>query len=169
VLSISAESRENHTRLVGGINALDWLEKPISPSALIEKLTLLLDTNSKQSTRILHVEDDVHLGQILALDLADFAYSVQATRVKEALKLLGSQRFDLVVLDIGLPDGSGLDLLPGIAQHHPQTPVVIWSAQELNQQQRRQVDLVIAKSRIDLPYLLQQLKKLLPPVAPKQS
>ena len=109
------------------------------------------------------MEDDPHLGQILALHLADFASSVQATSVKSALQLLNSHRFDLVILDIGLPDGSGLELLPELALRQPQTPVVIWSAQELSPAQRHQVDLVLAKSRIDLPALLQQLKKLLPP------
>lgn len=114
-----------------------------------------------QESKILHVEDDPHLGQVLALHLADFASSVQATSVKSATQLLRSQAFDLVILDIGLPDGSGLELLPELALHQPQTPVVIWSAQELSPTQRHQVDLVLAKSRIDLPALLQQLKNLL--------
>jgi PAS domain S-box-containing protein len=163
VLIVSSESKDNHTQLLGGVHAFDWLDKPVSPSSLLEKLELLLGTDKQKNTRILHVEDDPHLGQILALHLADFASSVQATSVKSALQLLNSQRFDLVILDIGLPDGSGLELLPELALRQPQTPVVIWSAQELNQQQRHQVDLVLAKSRIDLPALLQQLKNLLPP------
>ncbi len=163
VLIISSESKDNHTQLLGGVHALDWLDKPVSPSSLLEKLELLLGTDKNQATRILHVEDDPHLGQILALHLADFASSVQATSVKSAMQLLNSQRFDLVILDIGLPDGSGLELLPELALRQPQTPVVIWSAQELNQAQRHQVDLVLAKSRIDLPALLQQLKNLLAP------
>ncbi|CAI3794048.1 PAS domain S-box protein [Rheinheimera sp. MM224] len=163
VLIISSESKDNHTQLLGGVHALDWLDKPVSPSSLLEKLELLLGADKHQNTRILHVEDDPHLGQILALHLADFASSVQATSVKSAMQLLNSQRFDLVILDIGLPDGSGLELLPELALRQPQTPVVIWSAQELNQAQRHQVDLVLAKSRIDLPALLQQLKNLLAP------
>ncbi|WP_186435184.1 PAS domain S-box protein [Rheinheimera sediminis] len=164
VLIVSSESKDNHTQFLGGINALDWLDKPISPSSLFGKLELLLGPDKNLSTRILHVEDDPHLGHILAMHLAEFASSVQATSVKSALKLLNSQKFDLVILDIGLPDGSGLELLPELALRQPQTPVVIWSAQELNQQQRHQVDLVLAKSRIDLPALLQKLKNLLPPV-----
>jgi PAS domain S-box-containing protein len=163
VLIISSESQDNHTQLLGGVHALDWLDKPVSPSSLLEKVEQLLGSDTRQNTRILHVEDDPHLGQILALHLADFASSVQATSVKSALQLLNSQRFDLVILDIGLPDGSGLELLPELALRQPQTPVVIWSAQELSQAQRHQVDLVLAKSRIDLPALLQQLKNLLPP------
>ena len=163
VLIISSESKDNHTQLLGGVHALDWLDKPVSPSSLLEKVELLLGSDTHRNTRILHVEDDPHLGQILALHLADFATSVQATSVKSALQLLNSHRFDLVILDIGLPDGSGLELLPELALRQPQTPVVIWSAQELNPAQRHQVDLVLAKSRIDLPALLQQLKKLLPP------
>lgn len=162
VLIISSESKDNHTQLFGGIHTLDWLDKPVSPSSLLEKLDLLLRTRKNQGIRILHVEDDLHLGQVLAVHLADFASSVQATSVKSAMQLLNSQCFDLVILDIGLPDGSGLELLPELALRQPHTPVVIWSAQELNQKQKHQVDLVLAKSRIDLPALLEQLKSLLP-------
>lgn len=148
--------------MFGGIHTLDWLDKPVSPSSLLEKLELLLRTRKNQGIKILHVEDDLHLGQVLAVHLADFASSVQATSVKSAMQLLNSQCFDLVILDIGLPDGSGLELLPELALRQPHTPVVIWSAQELNQKQKHQVDLVLAKSRIDLPALLDQLKSLLP-------
>lgn len=162
VLIISSDSKDDHPVLLGGIHALDWLDKPIAASSLLEKVAGLFGTNNQHNTRILHVEDDPHLGQILSLHLADFASSVQATSLKSAMHLLKNQSFDLVILDIGLPDGSGLELLPHLAQHQLQTPVVIWSAQELNQQQRHQVDLVLAKSRIDLPALLQQLKNLLP-------
>ena len=161
VLIVSSESKDNHTQLLGGIHALDWLEKPVSPASLLQKLDNLLDSRKNQQIQILHVEDDVHLGQVLAVHLADFATCVQASSVKAATQLLGSQHFDLVILDIGLPDGSGLELLPELALHQPQTPVVIWSAQELSHSQKRQVDLVLAKSRIDLPALLQQLKDLL--------
>ncbi len=60
---------------------------------------------------LLLVEDDPSLGETLKERLEKDQYQVLwvATR-KEAQKLLETQVFDLVVLDVGLPDGSGFDL-----------------------------------------------------------
>lgn len=50
-----------------------------------------------------------------------------AGSVSEGMQLLESQEIDLALLDIGLPDASGLDLLRWISQHRPDTTVVMVS------------------------------------------
>ena len=62
--------------------------------------------------RILLVEDDGDLGPVIALGLRNEAYAVDlATTCAEAEELLRSNDFDVACLDLGLPDGDGLDLL----------------------------------------------------------
>lgn len=46
---------------------------------------------------------------------------------REALTLVREQSMDMVVLDIDLPDGSGLDLLKELKREHPRLPVLILS------------------------------------------
>jgi CheY-like chemotaxis protein len=47
-------------------------------------------------------------------------YHVQAARsVQSALDLAAHERFDVLVSDIGLPDGSGIDLMQAIKSEHP--------------------------------------------------
>ena len=59
---------------------------------------------------ILIVEDDKTLGDVLQRELTK-EYSVSLARRKsEALTKIKSDRFDLLILDIGLPDGSGFDI-----------------------------------------------------------
>ncbi|GAA2131242.1 response regulator transcription factor [Glycomyces algeriensis] len=62
--------------------------------------------------RILLVEDDRDLGPVLALGLRNEAYAVDlAQNYAEAEALLCSNDFDVACLDLGLPDGDGLELL----------------------------------------------------------
>jgi signal transduction histidine kinase/ActR/RegA family two-component response regulator len=63
--------------------------------------------------RLLLVEDHADTAATLERLLAQAGYAVQtATDFQTALHLLEHAEFDLLVSDIGLPDGSGLDLMP---------------------------------------------------------
>lgn len=52
----------------------------------------------------------------------------QATQLKEAHTYLSEQTADVIILDLGLPDGSGLDLIPTILAHQPQCAIMVNSA-----------------------------------------
>jgi|SRR6185312_1096762 len=61
--------------------------------------------------KILLVEDDVTLGEGLKKSLSK-SYEVEwASLFTEAKKLLAAKHFDLLILDLGLPDGYGMDLV----------------------------------------------------------
>ena len=58
------------------------------------------------------LEDDETLGRGIAMALTGPEVSVICRpRLTEARKALAENRFDLLILDVNLPDGSGLDLL----------------------------------------------------------
>ncbi len=60
--------------------------------------------------KILIVEDDKTLGELLQKELAKL-YSVEWARSKtEAIQKSGATKFDLMILDIGLPDGNGFQV-----------------------------------------------------------
>lgn len=62
--------------------------------------------------RLLLIEDDLALGTSLQKALAQSGFAIEwVRRVVEARAFVRSGQHDLVLLDIGLPDGSGLDLL----------------------------------------------------------
>ena len=66
--------------------------------------------------RVLLVEDHETRGMILARLLTSFGCIVTAAaNVKEAVAAADRQPFDLLVSDIGLPDGSGLDVMRHLA------------------------------------------------------
>jgi DNA-binding response OmpR family regulator len=74
---------------------------------------------------ILHVENDYDLAEVLKCSLHDVAHPVLATTLAQARRLLTARSFALVVLDVCLPDGSGLDLLTEIQALGERAPPVV--------------------------------------------
>ena len=79
--------------------------------------------------RLLVVEDDPELGRRLSerLRAADFAVELAASRA-EAEDWPDVERMAAVILDLGLPDGSGLDLLRCWRDRRVETPILILTA-----------------------------------------
>ena len=70
--------------------------------------------------RILYVDDDQDLRLMMLLLLEQSGYGVlTASTVAEALELAKTIPFDLYILDLMLPDGSGFDLCQQLREIHP--------------------------------------------------
>lgn len=81
--------------------------------------------------KVLLVEDDLSLGSSLARVLREQGLPALWVRsCAEARQFLGSESFDLVLLDIVLPDGSGLDVLAGLRSRHVDVPVMMLTARD---------------------------------------
>ncbi len=79
--------------------------------------------------KILIIEDDSRIGRFIQKGLQEVSYAaVWAQTLQEGVNLFYDDTYDAVVLDIGLPDGSGLDFLRDIQQHNEDTPVLVLSA-----------------------------------------
>lgn len=79
--------------------------------------------------KILIVEDDPQITKILKLNLKLSGYETEnSTTIEEAWGKINQDSFDLMLLDIGLPDGSGLDLCEKIRGSGNPTPIVFLSA-----------------------------------------
>jgi two-component system, OmpR family, response regulator QseB len=81
--------------------------------------------------RLLLLEDDLQLGKALQAALAQSEFQpVWVRRVQEAKCLLETDSFRVVLLDIGLPDGSGLDVLRWLRNKSCTVPVLILTARD---------------------------------------
>jgi len=95
-------------------------------------------TDSTAPLRILHVEDEdlnrLLLRAVLARagdPLLRGALLAEAPTLAEARAVLGAGEIDLVLLDVRLPDGNGLDLVREIKGRGPKPAVVVMSASVL--------------------------------------
>ncbi|MFT5290069.1 MAG: two-component system response regulator HydG [Planctomycetota bacterium] len=91
----------------------------------------VIDDGDPMNARLLLVDDDVHLLELIRLQLRGESLDVRtADSGASAMQALKEAQFDAVVLDLGLPDASGLDILERLRTTYVDTPVVILTARE---------------------------------------
>ena len=89
---------------------------------------------------ILIVEDDKYIIHFLSMSFKEEAYAFQvAGTVKEAVSLFYANRPDLVILDLGLPDGDGMEVIRTIREI-ADTPVIVVSARQEEEEKIRALD-----------------------------
>lgn len=76
--------------------------------------------------KVLIVDDEPHIRSLMQRAMADADYAVVAAEnAREALELLAQEEPNLVLLDLGLPDRDGLELVPLIKRHGDKALIVI--------------------------------------------
>ncbi len=91
--------------------------------------------------KVLVVDDELHIRRLIHAALARADYTiVEAESAREALEMLRDERPDIVLLDLGLPDRDGLELVPLVKQQSDTTLIVV-SAREATDQKVAALDL----------------------------
>ena len=157
IIVVSGRAHEGRKDFNGdAVMVADWLQKPIDRKRLSQAVA---DTiRGSHRPHILHVEDDldvVQVSQALFEEDCDFEY---ATTLADARVKLTDHTFDLVILDMSLPDGSGLELLNEIGND---CPVMLFSGQDIDENITEQVAATLTKSRSTNEELIQTVKRLL--------
>jgi two-component system OmpR family response regulator len=96
---------------------------------------------SRADLNILIVEDDAAIASALAAELAAQGERVwQAATLAEARRLIDGTPLAAVILDLGLPDGNGLDLLRDLQALRPPVPTLIMTARDALRDRVRGLD-----------------------------
>lgn len=122
--------------VVGAIRggAADFLEKPFRAEDVSQALTRVLSRNSRkrvgleplQPTRALLLDDDLVTLKFMQKVLGDVGMVVHpVSTLEQARAVLGSQPIDVVLTDVYLQEGSGLDLVEELRVSHPSVPVIV--------------------------------------------
>ena len=81
--------------------------------------------------RILLVEDDRMIGESIRAALRQDGAAVDWVRDGDSAEsALATEQFDLVLLDLGLPQRGGLEVLRAMRRRHDQTPVIVLTARD---------------------------------------
>ena len=141
-----------------------WMEFPIVAEAneAVVTGTVLDASHHVNLPCILHVEDDIDLGKVLAVSLQGRAHVELATSLHQAEQLLRQKRYAMLVLDIDLPDGSGLQLLDRLESlAAAAVPVVILCAEAPPAEVHGRVAAVMVKTRLSEAKVVETIVELL--------
>ncbi|MBI4672895.1 MAG: PAS domain S-box protein [Chloroflexi bacterium] len=162
IVVVSAKAEQGRKLLNGdAIWVADWLQKPIDQAHLVRAVVHAAERTDHGTPRILHVEDDEDVAQVIEAILHDTAEVSAARSLAQARALLLTHTYDLVILDPSLPDGSGAELLPLLRRKTGQIPVVLFSAHDNEPEMMRQVSAALVKSRTSNEELLATIAELI--------
>ncbi|MGU3359648.1 response regulator [Methylobacterium sp. M6A4_1b] len=91
---------------------------------------------------VLVVDDEPPIRKLLRMGLVTQGYTIfEAPSARVALEILTQETIDLIILDLGLPDMRGHDLLRRIREGHRDLPVVVLSSRDDEQGKVEALDL----------------------------
>ncbi|HEV2675087.1 MAG TPA: PAS domain S-box protein [Aliidongia sp.] len=154
VISAWLDEKVADRGLTGNVlGVVDWIGKPVDGDRLHHALDLSRRRAGKP--RVLHVEDDPDIVKLVEYALRDEADVVAAPSLVEARRRLLGGDIDLIILDVGLVDGSGLTLLDDVKNTKGlrSPPTVLFSAQEIDATRRDELVAVLVKSQSTIDQL----------------
>ncbi len=90
---------------------------------------ILLCEENDMADKILIVEDEQHQRELYAMELEDEGYDVdQASNGKEGVDKVKNNKYDLVVMDIRMPEMDGIEALGKILSRDKKIPIIIYTA-----------------------------------------
>jgi len=132
---MSAHDKSVEARKMG---AIGFITKPVTISLLDEAFEKIEHLISNNIRKLLVVEDnEVQRKAMVELIGNGDVQTTQAASGKEAFKLLKDQTFDCIILDLGLPDISGVEFLTRIKEDDTITeiPIIVYTGKELTSQE----------------------------------
>ncbi len=143
-----------------------WFELPnaLAPAEVVTDEDYLLHymERDKSIPVVLHVEDDRDLSTMLATALQGKVTVVPATSLLQAEKLLKEVPFSVILLDLALPDGSGLNLLKHKQDYaNPAAPIIILSATEISDDVKQVVSAALVKSKMSEKYVVDTIMNII--------
>jgi PAS domain S-box-containing protein len=157
VVVVSARADEGRAEAEDQFDLVDWLQKPIHEEDLADAVRRATESAGPK-LRILHIEDDDTLADVVSQSM-DADWSVRwASTMKGARAILQAEPFDVVLLDLGLPDGSGWDLIEAIRENTGNPRVIIFSGTEVSREEEDSVAMTVVKGKSTPDELLQAIR-----------
>lgn len=132
------------------LGAVGFLTKPVTREAINDAFERLMHFAKGRTRRLLVVDDDASArAAVRSLLNQDDVEVEDAASGEEALEKISETGYDCIVLDLGLPGISGLEMLERLANSGSIPPVVVYSGRELSREEnlkiRQYTDSIVIK------------------------
>jgi CheY-like chemotaxis protein/HAMP domain-containing protein/putative methionine-R-sulfoxide reductase with GAF domain len=125
------------------LGAFDFLKKPISQKDLTSSFGRVEEFLNKKLKKLLIVEDNVQHNQAIKELIGNGdVHSFPAFSGQEAQEMLTKEDFDCIILDLGLPDMTGIELMEKIKADEKlrKTPIIVYTAKDLSKEEALQLE-----------------------------
>lgn len=161
VIAIAGQSPPIEASDMASLDIIDWVTKPLAGGQLDTAIGAALDRAAVTMPLVLHIDDDSDTLEITSSALSGVARIAHATDLASARAFLREQMPDIMIVDLALPDGSGLEILSDMEPNSTRVPVIIYSAQDNWVGDMRDVEAILTKSRRSLPNLVETVLAIL--------
>ena len=158
VISAAVEDRQRSLQA----GAMAVLDKPVSPEALTGALQRTREFLDRRVKTLLIVEDDAAQRQSIQQLIGNGdVESLGVGTAHEALEVARNRHVDCVVLDLGLPDLPGMELIRRLRDEvHAELPIIVYTGREMTEEEERELrrltESIIVKSARSPEHLLDE-------------
>ena len=135
------EERERSLRL----GAVSYFQKPLTKESLEDALDQTIEFLNRPLKNLLIIEDDaVQRQSLVELVGNGDVHSTAVGAAQDAFAAMDATKFDCIVLDLGLPDKNGLDLIREIHQKygHHAPPIIVYTGKELSREEETELRMI---------------------------
>ncbi len=141
-IPIHVVSVADHTETALHLGAIGYTLKPTAREQMVDAIAALEEKLAQRMRRILVIEDDDILRENVELLLRSGNVGITGVgTIADARAELAATRFDCIVMDLVLPDGTGYDLLEMMAEQgrHTMPPVIVYTGRTLDAEDERRL------------------------------
>ena len=126
-----------------GLGAFDYLQKPVMGNDLMNAFGRIEDFINRKLKKLLVIEDDeTQNNAIKELIGNGDVKSFSAYSGEQAYEMMSKESFDCVIVDLGLPDMTGYDLMQKIKDNPTlrKTPIIVYTAKDLTREEHERLN-----------------------------
>ncbi|MBO9661262.1 MAG: response regulator [Chitinophagaceae bacterium] len=124
------------------LGAFDFLQKPVDPNKLMNAFDRIEDFTNRKMKKLLVVEDNEQQNTAIRELIGNGdVKSYPAFSGQQAVDMLNSDHYDCIIVDLGLPDMTGFDLLEKIKDTETlkRIPIIVYTGKDLTREENMQL------------------------------
>jgi CheY-like chemotaxis protein len=153
-------ARQKDTKVMS-LGAIGYAQKPVNSEEIINIVKAIDTVNENKVKNLLIVEDDTLKVRALNELIGDGVNIQNADGLNEAIELLKSNEFDIVIIEMGMSGERGFKVYEYIKNYNSNLPVIFYTSREFNDEEKKKIqqynDIIILKTAYSNDRILSEI------------